>query len=326
MTPLPYWARPHPHWTGGQYSLCRALFSLALAAALVSSLLATRARVPPGLIGVEAAAVAAALCLAAGFHDRAAAVVLLAAGAALLVLGLLPARFVTVAVAWLLAAHCFAPPAPYGSWAALGRTDPGGGWRMPLGLARAHQAAAVLGLLVGPFMRGRGAVAASLAALALFAFDPGWVRRRGEGRRPETRRPEKRRPETLFYDGTCGLCHGAVRFCLAEDRDGTAFRFATLQGERFAAAIEARSRAALPDSLVLLTRHRRILTRSRAVRHALMNLGGYWRILGTASGAVPRPILDALYDVVARTRHALFRRPPAACPIVPRPLRRRFIE
>jgi predicted DCC family thiol-disulfide oxidoreductase YuxK len=165
-------------------------------------------------------------------------------------------------------------------------------------------------------MRGRGAVAAALAALGLFAFDPGWVRRRGAGRKPET----------LFYDGTCGLCHGAVRFCLAEDRDGKGLRFATLQGEAFAAAIEAPGRAGLPDSLVLLTRHRRVLTRSRAVRHALMDLGGTWRILGTAAGAVPQPLLDVLYDLVARTRHALFRRPPAACPIVPPRLRGRFLD
>jgi predicted DCC family thiol-disulfide oxidoreductase YuxK len=256
----------------------------------------------------------AAIAVAAGFHDRAAALVLLAAGAALLVLGLVPVRFATVAAAWLLAAHCFAPPAPYGSWAAIGRSDPGGGWFLPLGLVRANQAAAVAGFLVGPFSRGRGGVAASLAALALFAFDPGWVPRRG------------RRPETLFYDGTCGLCHGAVRFFLAEDPDGSDFRFATLQGGHFEASIDRKRRAGLPDSLVLLTRRGRVLTRSRAVRHALKNLGGYWKILGTVSGAVPRPILDALYDGVARTRHALFRRPDAACPIVPGALRDRFID
>jgi predicted DCC family thiol-disulfide oxidoreductase YuxK len=306
VTPYPYWTRPHPHWTGGQYSLCRAIFGLALAASLARSDLA-----PIGL-----AAVAAAVAFAAGFHDRAASLVLLVAGAALVILGLVPARFAAGAVAYLVAAHWFTPPAPYGSWSALGRTDPGGGWFLPLGLFRATQAAAVVGFLFGPFTRGRGAVAAALAALALFAFDPGWVRRRGAGRRPET----------LFYDGTCGLCHGAVRFFLAEDADGTALRFATLQGDRFTAAIDATRRAGLPDSLVLLTRHGRVLTRSRAVRRALMDLGGYWKILGTLAGAVPRPILDLLYDGVARTRHALFARPPAACPIVPRALRARFID
>src|SRR5439155_7799507 len=34
-------------------------------------------------------------------------------------------------VGWLLLAHACLPPAPYGSVAARGRIDPGGGWRMP---------------------------------------------------------------------------------------------------------------------------------------------------------------------------------------------------
>ena len=34
-------------------------------------------------------------------------------------------------VGWMLLAHAFLPPAPYGSLAARGRADPGGGWLMP---------------------------------------------------------------------------------------------------------------------------------------------------------------------------------------------------
>ncbi|MBI3798893.1 MAG: DUF393 domain-containing protein [Deltaproteobacteria bacterium] len=34
-------------------------------------------------------------------------------------------------IGWLLLAHAFLPPAPYGSWAAQGRADPAGSWRMP---------------------------------------------------------------------------------------------------------------------------------------------------------------------------------------------------
>ena len=56
-----------------------------------------------------------------------------------------------------------------------------------------------------------------------FTFDPAWI-------------PAKPAAGTdiLFYDGSCGLCHRAVRFILAEDRSGTAFRFAPLGGETFA--------------------------------------------------------------------------------------------
>ena len=34
----------------------------------------------------------------------------------------------------------------------------------------------------------------------------------------------------LIYDGTCGFCHGAVRFVLRHDRKSV-FRFAPLLGE-----------------------------------------------------------------------------------------------
>src|SRR5208282_2216789 len=58
---------------------------------------------------------------------------------------------------------------------------------------------------------------AGMIILHLFTFNPSWV--------PVA---DARRTEELFYDGYCGLCHRAVRFILAEDTTGTAFRFAAL--------------------------------------------------------------------------------------------------
>jgi predicted DCC family thiol-disulfide oxidoreductase YuxK len=133
-----------------------------------------------------------------------------------------------------------------------------------------------------------------------------------------------RAPETLFYDGTCGLCHGAVRFVLAKDRTpGGAFRFAPLGGETFKKALP--NAADLPDSLVLLTEDGRVLTRSRAVLHIGQRLGGLWGTLARVVGIVPRALLDRGYDAVARVRHRLFARPQNACPIAPRELRSRLL-
>jgi predicted DCC family thiol-disulfide oxidoreductase YuxK len=131
-------------------------------------------------------------------------------------------------------------------------------------------------------------------------------------------------PHTLFYDGTCGLCHRTVRFVLAEDPEGRWFRFATLQGRRYRSAIDESRRRDLPDSLVLLEEGGRVLTRSQAVRHVLLRLGGYWTVLGWLGGLVPTPLGDAAYDLVARVRHRLFARPPDACPVTPQHLRSRF--
>src|SRR5437879_3847393 len=48
--------------------------------------------------------------------------------------------------------------------------------------------------------------------------------------------------ETIFYDGHCGLCHWAVRFVLAKDRNGDAFRFAPLDSDAFRAAVPQEQR------------------------------------------------------------------------------------
>jgi predicted DCC family thiol-disulfide oxidoreductase YuxK len=152
-----------------------------------------------------------------------------------------------------------------------------------------------------------------MVMLHLFTFDPAWVR------------PAKAaHTETVFYDGHCGLCHRAVRFVLAEDRAGHAFRFAPLEGDAFRATVPEASRAGLPDSLIVSTAEGALLTRSAAVLHILRRLGGIWRLSGGLARVVPAAIRDRAYDAVARIRHRLFPAPPEACPLIPERLRARF--
>jgi predicted DCC family thiol-disulfide oxidoreductase YuxK len=310
-------------WSGGQYSLCRGILGLLVAVQLL--------RLLPGagwgLAALIAAGIAGGCLITPGWRDREAALlvlvvlVIVTVSPALAGAGRTPIDARGLVLPWLLLAHLFVPTAPYGSLMARGRVDPRGGWKMPAWLPWAHRAAFVL-LALRLISRGAGpGDLAALALVALLAFDPGWI--------PPTGRTLKasgadRHPETLFYDGTCGLCHGAVRFLLAEDRFAR-FRFATLQGKTFRATVPRAEREALPDSIVLETRKGTILTKARVVRHDLAALGGYWRVLGGMSRIVPLPLLDAAYDAVARVRHRLFRRPADACPITPPDLRARFL-
>jgi predicted DCC family thiol-disulfide oxidoreductase YuxK len=130
--------------------------------------------------------------------------------------------------------------------------------------------------------------------------------------------------ETIFYDGHCGLCHRTVRFVLAMDRSGTAFRFAPLHGEAFNAAVPPEQRAALPDSIVVRTVDGALLIKARGVLHILKRLGGLWRAAATVARVIPASWLDTAYDCVARVRHKLFARPAEACPLVGAELRKRF--
>ena len=152
-----------------------------------------------------------------------------------------------------------------------------------------------------------------MVLLHLFTFDPQWVPSRWSERR-----------DILFYDGTCGLCHGATRFVLSEDSRGTAFTFAPLQGDTFAGMIANRDRSALPDSVVVRTEAGELLTRSGAVIYTLQRLGGLWRVIGTALQVVPRSLRNRAYDFVAQVRYRLFARARSVCPMLPPDLRSRF--
>jgi predicted DCC family thiol-disulfide oxidoreductase YuxK len=128
----------------------------------------------------------------------------------------------------------------------------------------------------------------------------------------------------LFYDGHCGLCHGAVKFVLKRDRTGRAFRFAPLQGSTFDASVPAERRANLPDSIIVLTNDGSLLARSDAVLHILRRLGGGWKYLAIVFAVIPRIVRDAAYNFIARIRYGVFGKRDDLCPIMPPDLRARF--
>jgi predicted DCC family thiol-disulfide oxidoreductase YuxK len=130
--------------------------------------------------------------------------------------------------------------------------------------------------------------------------------------------------ERIFYDGHCGLCHGAVRFVIARDPQGRLFRYAPLEGATFAALVPAERRAGLPDSVVVLTDDGRLLVRSDALIHILRRLGGFWRVTGAIIAVIPRVIRDGVYNFIARVRYRIFGRRPEVCPVTPPELRARF--
>ena len=96
----------------------------------------------------------------------------------------------------------------------------------------------------------------------LFTFDPAWVRDR--------KLPSQ---ATLFYDGTCALCHGIVRLILAEDTEPAASRLSPLQSEYFKSELTPLEGAGLPDSIVLMSDDGLLMEADATIR-ILKMLGG----------------------------------------------------
>ena len=349
-----------PARSGGQYSLVRALvggslvsyglaFALVRRPALAQDGIQVHVLVPVLFAGLG-------LLFALGRFDRWAGLVLAPYWFGLhyaldehLELGVL-------ALTVLLVLQAFLPRAPYGSWDARGRVDPDGGWRAPLWVGPLAQLllGALLGLLayMELFWFGFTALALGKSALfvlfclprtrawafaalffffsvvgwaliraptgfglplfVLFAFEPAWIA-------PAPRRG----PVRVFYDGSCALCHGFVRFLLAEDRAGRV-RFAPLGGETFLRELPAEVRATLPDSVVVLGDDGVPRVRSQGVRYVLATLGGGWRVLAVLQGLFPRFVRDLVYDAIARVRKSVFGTKSEACPLMPRELGARF--
>ncbi len=294
-------------WTGGQYSLARAGFGLALALRFALHAFAA----PPLEASLHATGALAAVGFALGWHERASAFVL---APSLIAAGFVGGERGPGQVHWLalgVLLHLATPPAPFLSLDARGRVDPRGGWSMPQHV-RVWALLAFLGSLATWWLSRSEPLLATLWFASLCA-DPAWI---------APRAPQG--PTWMFYDGSCGLCQRSVRFVLAEEAPPGTLHFAPLHGEQFARCVdEARARA-LPDSVVLLEPDGTLLVRSQAALALGERMGGAWRILSLVARGVPRPLRDLAYDALARVRKRLFAASKDACPMLPPDLRARF--
>lgn len=147
----------------------------------------------------------------------------------------------------------------------------------------------------------------------MITFDPAWIRAKKFNERA-----------VLFYDGTCAMCHGFVRFLLAEERSGS-LRFAPLQGATLRERVPEAERAELPDSLVLDAGDEKLRLRSDAVTFVLQRMGGLWTLLGWLLWMIPRPLRNFGYDAIGAVRYRIFGHSAGTCPIVAPRMRTRLI-
>ena len=111
----------------------------------------------------------------------------------------------------------------------------------------------------------------------------------------------------ILFDGVCNLCNSTVQWVIERDQEWR-FHFATLQSD--AARHELRETIGtdeidtLPDSIVLLDSDG-LHTRSAAALRIARALGFPFALLGLGV-VLPRPVRDAIYDLIARHRYRWF--------------------
>jgi predicted DCC family thiol-disulfide oxidoreductase YuxK len=121
--------------------------------------------------------------------------------------------------------------------------------------------------------------------------------------------PDETPRPIVLYDGVCGLCNLAVQFLLKRDRHDR-LRFASLQSDFAAKLLERHglNNADLDTVYAVInyeTPNEAVLAKGDAFLLFAKAIGGVWNIARLAS-IIPRPIRNALYDLVARHRYRIF--------------------
>jgi len=126
----------------------------------------------------------------------------------------------------------------------------------------------------------------------------------------------------VLFDGTCAFCERSVRFIAARDPAGY-FRFGASQTPAAAALLARFGTSREAARSLILIEDGEVHRRSTAVLRIARRLTGPWSLAG-ALLAVPLPVRDALYRVVAAVRHRLAGAS-NACEIPPKEIRDRLI-
>ncbi|MBN1279840.1 MAG: thiol-disulfide oxidoreductase DCC family protein [Chlorobiaceae bacterium] len=127
----------------------------------------------------------------------------------------------------------------------------------------------------------------------------------------------------VIFDGVCNLCEFSVNFIFEHDTAGHFF-FTPAQSPLGASLLRHFGINTSRLDTVVLVRGERAFTRSAAAIEIASGLDMPWNLL-TVFQAVPEPLRDMLYDLIAQNRYQLFGKK-EECMLPPEELRRRFLE
>ena len=115
-----------------------------------------------------------------------------------------------------------------------------------------------------------------------------------------------REDPVVLFDGVCNLCSGSVRFLIEHD-SGATLRFAPLQSDAAGDLLDAVGLHDYDFDTIVLVEGEEYYTKSDAALRIAHHLDRPWSLLW-AFRYVPRLLRDAVYDIVASSRYAVFGR------------------
>lgn len=110
--------------------------------------------------------------------------------------------------------------------------------------------------------------------------------------------------DIVYFDGMCNLCNVSVQFIIARDKRAR-FKFASLQGDYALHALGGCYIEKHASNGLVLQRGAALYNKSSAALQIARQLNGIWPLL-SIFWIVPKPLRDALYNIVAKNRYRWF--------------------
>ena len=127
----------------------------------------------------------------------------------------------------------------------------------------------------------------------------------------------------VIFDGVCNLCEFSVNFIFERDTAGH-FSFTPAQSPLGSSLLRHFGINTSRLDTVVLVRGERAFTRSAAAIEIASGLDMPWNLLAVFK-AVPEPLRDMMYDLIAQNRYQMFGKK-EECMLPSEELRRRFLE
>ena len=127
----------------------------------------------------------------------------------------------------------------------------------------------------------------------------------------------------LLFDGVCNFCTWSVQFILRHDQRGR-ITFASLQSDVAQHVLRRFHRDNANLESVIYIKHGDIYERSDAALEVIKEFSVLWRLLFIFK-IFPRPLRDALYNLVANYRYQIFGKRPS-CYVPHQDISHRFLD
>jgi predicted DCC family thiol-disulfide oxidoreductase YuxK len=123
----------------------------------------------------------------------------------------------------------------------------------------------------------------------------------------------------VFYDGTCGLCHGSIQWLLRRE-NANRFLFATQQGPVF----EKLLNTPLKEEAIVYFRDGVIHEDAQALAYICKDLGKAWPVFYYLWAILPKALSRYLYFGIAKRRYGIFGKA-NSCALPPLEQRKQFL-